>query len=138
MRDRQDEASALADSVVAEQQVANSSLTPEQVVEIQIRAAQLAVDEPEQWKTVFSLSPPYDSIAHSKEFLIGDAQITDGHAYVSTSVFVDDGVAGFVFGLRKQTKAPFEDCWMTEMVQPIPIHVDDQSESLGSERSGDE
>lgn len=50
-----------------------------------------------------------------------EVQQTDTEARMGVMLSTESGPVGYVFRLSKQTQAPYEDCWMTDAVQRVPI-----------------
>lgn len=133
--------------------VASPSLSPEQVVDIQIQSMRAAVESPEQIRDCFALASPgnrevtgpidrfasmvmtgqYSSLARAPDFQIGSAVLEGDYAAVLVTTMSEPGVPNaFRFVLEKQHLSPYQDCWMTVAVENIEVASgsDDLPDSL--------
>ncbi|MCA9129569.1 MAG: hypothetical protein KDB22_20925 [Planctomycetales bacterium] len=123
--------------------IPSTAFTPGDVVRMQVESMRSAVDDPDQLRVCYSLAapsnrahtgpierfsamlaaPPYNSLATSPRWQVGEAQFEGNFAALLVTT-VDDDLApeAFHFLLERQSEAPYEDCWMTVAVQYV--HVD--------------
>ncbi len=133
----------------ADPTIVSPDVAPRDVVSMQVEALQRLQREPEQALRVFSLASPqnrlmtgplprfynllltepYRRMVFDNSSQIGEAVVVGDQAHVL--VTVSDGsssISAFRFWLTRQTDAPYQDCWMTDGVEPITQIdiVDDQ------------
>lgn len=65
-------------------------------------------------------SPPWDLMSRFDQIKVDHVAVDGDLAEIGVILSSGQESAGFLFLLRKQTEAPFADCWMTEGVQPLP------------------
>jgi hypothetical protein len=64
-------------------------------------------------------SQPYACMTRPQAVLVGKALIRENAARVLVTIIDEQSLAhGFVFFMSRQTEPPFNNCWMTEGVQP--------------------
>ena len=115
------------------------SITPEQVVRIQLRglsdedaAAGImqcmhfaspdnrAVTGPLQRFAEMVRNQKFQALSNPDRFLVGSAEMVQGNARVLVTLMDDRQLHSYVWVLSKQDAAPYENCWMTDAVIPLP------------------
>ena len=67
-------------------------------------------------------SPAYVKMINHSHVEFGPVHIEEDMAQVPVLITASDGEkVGYVFRLSRQSKAPYEQCWMTDGVVPIPV-----------------
>lgn len=122
----------------------DSSLSPKAVVRLQVEALG-ANDTPREdagieaafnfaspankratgplrrFRTLFE-TPAYRPMIDHRGATYSDARVDGDAAQVGVILVTPDGRrAGYIFRLSKQSDAPYEGCWMTDGVQPVPL-----------------
>ena len=114
------------------------SLSPKQVVEIQLNSWKASASDPEALVAAYSMAspqnreitgpfarfsqmvatPPFNVLPMADRWLIGEEHIEARFASVLVSVPIQEDLFAFRFFLRKQDDEPYRDCWMTDTVEP--------------------
>jgi hypothetical protein len=127
----------LDDSEFVDVTIPKSHFSPAEVVALQVQALRDSVTEPEKMKICYSfaspknrevtgpyarfaemvMTPPYDKLAVSQDWQVGNAAIEKDYAAVLVSTLSANGDAtAFRFLLHQYKRAPYQGCWLTEAV----------------------
>lgn len=125
-------------SAAVQLQQPNPSLSPADVVRIQLQAMQHN-DQPAPdagIATAYGFASPgnhgetgslshfrdvihaeYQPMIDSRKIILGATRVEDGHALQPVNVIASDGLAySYLFILSRQHDAPYRNCWMTDSV----------------------
>ncbi len=135
--------------------IARSTLTPADVVTMQINSIRASVDDLEKLKICYSLAsqenrshtgpfsrfskmvtlPPYDRLASCMDWQLGGTVIDKELAAVLVSTISNDGeISGYRFILQRQI-CNTEMCWLTEGVEHLVAQTGDRKRQTGSDAS---
>ena len=126
--------------------VSQAALSPSDVVTLQVRSIRESIDDEEKLKVCYSLAskenrrhtgpfsrfskmvtlPPYDRLANCVDWQLGGTVVDKEFAAVLVSTVSNQGdISGFRFILQRQA-CDGEICWMTEGVDHLVEHSDEQ------------
>ncbi|MCR9297178.1 MAG: hypothetical protein NXI32_31140, partial [bacterium] len=137
-------------------QAASPTLTPRDVVLMQVQALRDSVHDSQQIIRCYQLASPsnrsvtgplerfsqmvlqhpFTELSSSEHWQVGEA-LVDGRfaSVVVTTCSANGQAAGFRFDLVKQTQPPYVDCWMTETVAPLTL-VDFEGHAVDAQHAG--
>lgn len=120
------------------------SLTPRQVVQIQLSAfaanndadegiaigfrfaspSNRAMTGPVERFAAMLRGPSYRIMLENDRVEFGPGQTRGDRAVQRVAIYGDDGMVVYDFHLRRQQADPYQDCWMTEAVVIVDVNVD--------------